>query len=211
MKLHPFARRLVLFGAPLALALLMLFHTYGGVSSRATPLPFMALHLAMLPLFMLLAWGVWLLLEGVPGPVAWGSRLSLGLFVPLYAAYDAVYGLARSMMYDYALRYADTPEAGAAVAQAAGAFWRYPAADLVRYGGAACWCAGLLAACWALARAGRPRWPLPFLALAGVALLFDHPAPPGTVAFGAFLVAAWGLERRGRASAGRRPSYEGSA
>jgi len=190
----------VLLGAPLLLALLMLYHSYGGVSSRATPLPFMALHLALLPLFMLLAWGVWLLLEGVRGPVAWFSRLTLGLFVVLYSAYDAVYGLARSMMYDYALRYAE-PGQGAAIAAAAGSFWRYPAADIVRYGGAACWCVGLLAAVWALARAGRPAWPLFFLTLAAVALLFDHPAPPGTVAFGAFFVAAWGLERRAAARA----------
>ena len=196
MPLHPSVRQLVLLAPPLLLALLMLVHSYGGLSSRETPLPFMALHLVLLPLFMLLAWGVWLLLTGVPGWAAWLARLGLGLFVPLYSAYDAVYGLARSMMYDYALRYADTPEAAAAVAQAAGAFWRYPAADLVRYGGAACWCVGLLAAVWALARAGRPAWPLFFLTLAAVALLFDHPAPPGTVAFGAFFVAAWGLERR---------------
>ncbi len=198
MTLHPTARRLILLGTPLLLALLMLYHSYGGVSSRTTPLPFMALHLLLLPLFMLLAWGVWLLLGGVRGTAAWVSRLSLGLFVPLYSAYDAVFGLARSMMYDYAVRYAETPEQGAAIAQAAGSFWRYPAADMVRYGGAACWCLGLLAAVWALARAGRPRWPLFFLTLSAVALLFDHPAPPGTVAFGAFFLAAWGLE--GRAS-----------
>lgn len=111
-------------------------------------------------------------------------------------------------MYDYALRYADTPEAAAAVAQAAGAFWRYPAADLVRYGGAACWCLGLLAAVWALARAGRPRWPLFFLTLAALALLFDHPAPPGTVAFGAFFVAAWGLGRHARPPASVPASAE---
>lgn len=193
--LHPIVRRLILLGTPLLLTLLMLYHSYGGVSSRTTPLPFMALHLVLLPLFMLLAWGVWLLLDGVRGPVAWLSRLSLGLFVVLYSAYDAVYGLARSMMYDYAVRYAETPEQGVAIAEAAGSFSRYLAADLIRYGGAACWCAGLLAAVWALFRAGRPRWPLLFLALSGVALLFDHPAPPGTVAFGAFFVAAWGLER----------------
>lgn len=192
MPLHPAVRQLVLLAPPLLLALLMPVHSYGGLSSRETPLPFMALHLAMLPLFMLLAWGVWLLLAGVPGWAAWLSRLCLGLFVPLYAAYDAVYGLAGSMMYDYALRYADTPEAAAAIARAAGAFWRYPAADLVRYGGAACWCLGLLAAVW----------PLFFLALAAVALLFDHPAPPGTVAFGAFFVAAWGLGRAERPPAG---------
>lgn len=196
MTLHPTARRLVLLGTPLLLALLMLYHSYGGVSSRTTPQPFMFLHLLLLPLFMLLAWGVWLLLDGVRGTAAWVSRLSLGLFVPLYSAYDAVYGLARSMMYDYAARYAETPEQGAAVAQAAGSFWRYPAADAVRYGGAALWCLGLLAAVWALARAGRPRWPLFFLTLSAVALLFDHPAPPGTVAFGAFFLAAWGLEGR---------------
>ncbi len=198
MTLHPTVRRLVLLGTPLLLALLMLYHSYGSVSSRTTPLPFMLLHLLLLPLFMLLAWGVWLLLEGVRGTAAWVSRLSLGLFVPLYSAYDAVYGLARSMMYDYAARFAETPELGAAVAQAAGSFWRYPAADAVRYGGAALWCLGLLAAVWALARAGRPRWPLFFLTLSAVALLFDHPAPPGTVAFAAFFLASWGLE--GRAS-----------
>jgi hypothetical protein len=194
MTPHPTARRLILLGTPLLLAVLMLYHTYGGVGSRTTPLPFMALHLALLPLFMGLAWGGWLLLDGVRGTAAWVSRLSLGLFVPLYSAYDAVYGLARSMMYDYAARYAE-PELGAAVAQAAGSFWRYPAADAVRYGGAALWCVGLLAAVWALAHAGRPRWPLFFLTLSAVALLFDHLAPPGTMAFGAFWVAAWGLER----------------
>ena len=94
-----------------------------------------------------------------------------------------------------------------AVAQAAGSFWRYPAADAVRYGGAALWCLGLLAAVWALARAGRTRWPLFFLTLSAVALLFDHPAPPGTVAFAAFFLAAWGLE--GRASKGALVSTSG--
>jgi len=195
MPLHPLFRRLILWGTPLTLTALMLYHTYGGVSSRSTPAPFMTLHLVLLPLFMLLAWGVWLLLEGVPGPAAWVSRLSMGLFVPLYSAYDAVYGIARSIFYDYAVTRAETPEMGAAVAEAAGSLWRYPAADVVRYGGAFFWTVGLLAAAWALWRAGRPRVPVLFLVPAALALLFDHPAPPGAVAFGAFFVAAFLLER----------------
>jgi hypothetical protein len=60
--------------------------------------------------------------------------------------------------------------------------------------GTGAWVVALVAAAVALRRAGASLGPFILLILAGVFLMGGHPYPAGTLAFGAFFVAAGWLE-----------------
>lgn len=193
MSLHPLLRRLVVLGAPAVLAGLMVFHaTPGAFSGEAGLGTFIELHLVMLPLFALTAWAGWLLAAGATGVDAVLARLALGLFVPFYAAYDGILGVARSLVYIRAER-ADGEEAEALTA-AARSLGGYDATWLVAKIGTWAWIVGVLALAVVVARTRRQSVPALLLVPAAVALYWDHPAPAGTIAFGCFFLAALWLE-----------------
>jgi hypothetical protein len=51
------------------------------------------LHLLLLPVFPLLAVSLWLLLRGVPGPVAWVARIAAYGYATFYGVTDVVVGI----------------------------------------------------------------------------------------------------------------------
>jgi hypothetical protein len=51
------------------------------------------LHLLLLPIFPLLAVSLWLLLRGVPGPVAWVARIAAYGYATFYSVIDVVVGI----------------------------------------------------------------------------------------------------------------------
>jgi len=51
------------------------------------------LHVLLLPLFPLLAVSLWLLLRGVPGPVAWVARIAAYGYAGFYTALDVLAGI----------------------------------------------------------------------------------------------------------------------
>jgi len=96
-------RRVVLLGAPLALALLEIFHPER--PSRASEAVeqgvwFMWFHFIQVPLIGLIALAVYLLTEGLEGRAVMVSRWALGVFAVFFSAYDAAAGIATG----YALR-----------------------------------------------------------------------------------------------------------
>lgn len=180
-------------GAPAALAGLMVLHTVPGAFAGVEGLGrFIDLHIVMLPLFVLTAWGGWLLIGDATGFDAVLARLALGLFVPFYAAYDGMLGIARSLVHVRAER-ADGAEADTLTA-AARSLAGYDATQTVSGTGTWMWIVGVLALAVVVARTRRRPGPALLLVPAAVALYWDHPAPAGTIAFGCFALAAAWLE-----------------
>jgi hypothetical protein len=194
MDLRTATRRLVVLGAPLALTILELFHPAPRDFEEwlAQADWFFALHLIHLPLFGLLGLAVIMLLGKVRGPAAAVARGAIGVFVVVYSAYDTLAGIARGTLYRYARGV--PPEEQRAIEAAAKALSNSNELIALFGIGTLGWTLGVVAATIALWKAGRPRLPLLALALGGLLLLGDHPAPFGPLAFGAFFLGAAGLE-----------------
>src|SRR5215211_5236880 len=105
-------RRVVLLGAPLALALLEVFHPERPNSATEAVeqgVWFMWFHFIQLPLIGLIALAVYLLSDGLEGRAVSVSRWAIGVFVIFFSAYDAAAGIGTG----YALRNAQELSAGA--------------------------------------------------------------------------------------------------
>jgi len=188
-------RRVVLLGAPLALAILEIFHPERPNSASEAVeqgVWFMWFHFIQLPLIGLIALAVYLLSDGLEGRAVSVSRWAIGVFVILFSAYDAAAGIGTG----YALRNAQELSAGAqdAIYEAVKDM---PVVSLI-FGlsvvGTGAWVVALIAAAMALRRAGASFSPFILLILAGVFLMGGHPYPAGTLAFGSFFLATAWLE-----------------
>ena len=85
-------RVLVVAGPALVLAGLGLTHPQ---QLTATSAPWWTtLHIMLLPIFPLLAVSLWLLLRGVPGPVAWVARIAAYGYATFYSVTDVIVGIA---------------------------------------------------------------------------------------------------------------------
>jgi len=160
-------RRVVLLGAPLAVAILEIFHPQpAGVGESVEQGGwFMWFHIIQLPLIALVVLAVYLLTEGLEGQAASVSRWALGVFAVFFSAYDAAAGIATG----YALRNAQGLSAGAQEA-IHHAVIDLPGLSLI-FGlsivGTGAWVVALIAAAMALRRAGASRGPFILLILAG--------------------------------------------
>ena len=193
MEVRLAARRLLLIGTPVVLALLMIIHQL--IDQFERPLAFLALHLLLVPLFALMGVAIWVLLEGIGGAVAWAARVAAFLFLVGYVALDAISGIAASAIL------------------ASGAPWSKEATRVLFASGPAAipttvavlaWRVSVVLGALALYRAGRPLAPLVVLVASGLWLNQNHGGLRGVVVFGGFAVAAaWleyfpgGLRRRG--------------
>jgi hypothetical protein len=201
-------RRVVLLGAPLALALLEIFHPERPSSASEAVEQggwFMWFHFIQLPLIGLIALAVYLLTDGLEGRAVSVSRWAIGVFAVFFSAYDAAAGIATG----YALRNAQGLSAGAQAAVYE-AVKDMPVLSLI-FGlsvvGTLAWVVALIAAAMALRRAGASRVPFILLILAGVFLMGGHPYPAGTLAFGSFFLAtAWLELAQGRLTSDSQPS-----
>jgi hypothetical protein len=196
-----------MLGAPLALAILEIFHPQpGGVGESVEQGGwFMWFHIIQVPLIGLIALAVYLLTEGLEGRAVMVSRWAVGVFAVFFSAYDAAAGIATG----YALRNAQGLPAGAQEAVYE-AVKDMPGLSLI-FGlsivGTGGWVVALIAAATALRRAGASRGPFVLLILAGVLLMGGHPFPAGTLAFGCFFLAtAWLELAPGRLTSASQPS-----
>jgi hypothetical protein len=200
-------RRVVVLGAPLALAILEIFHPERPTSAGEAVeqgVWFMWFHFIQVPLIGLIALAAYLLTDGLEGRSASVSRWAIGVFTVFFSAYDAAAGIGTG----YALRNARGLSAGAQEAIYE-AVKDMPVVSLI-FGlsivGTAAWVVGLVGAALALRRAGASLGPFILLILAGVFLMGGHPYPAGTLAFGSFFVAAAWLEfAPGRFTSASRP------
>src|SRR5437763_5723693 len=107
-------RRLVLFGVPLILGCLEIFHPVLGTSGIVATLSpqvnwWLTLHLLQLLLFGLLAVAVLLLTMGLPGWVTTISRIGVWFFVVFYMALDTLAGARQWHHYPYGTRASSQP------------------------------------------------------------------------------------------------------
>src|ERR687890_833662 len=201
-------RRVVLLGAPFALAILEIFHPERPSSASEAVeqgVWFMWFHFIQVPLIGLIALAVYLLTDGLEGRAVSVSRWAIGVFAVFFSAYDAAAGIATG----YALRNAQGLPAGAQKAIHE-AVIDMPGLSLI-FGlsivGMGAWVVALITAAMALRRAGAPRGPFILLILAGVFLMGGHPFPFGTLAFGRFFLApAWLELAPGRIASANDPS-----
>ncbi len=188
------AQRLVLLGAPLALAVLEVFHPrredlVGAIGEADW---FFWFHMIQLPLVGLVAVAAFLLTEALTGPLVTASRWAVGVFAVFFSSYDAAAGIATG----YVLRNAQglPAESQTAIFEAAHDMPGPSLIFLLSVVGTGAWTVGMVTAAVALRRAGVPRMTFVLLTLAGVFLLGGHPFPFGTLAFGCFFLAAARME-----------------
>jgi hypothetical protein len=187
-------RRLVLLGAPLALAVLEVFHPREEVLAGAIGEAdwFFWFHMIQLPLVGLVAVAAFLLTAGLTGPLVASSRCAVGVFAVFFSAYDAAAGIATG----YVLRNAQglPAESQTAIFEAAHDMPGPSLIFLLSVVGTGAWTVALVTAGMALRRAGASRTTFALLIFAGVFLLGGHPFPFGTLAFGCFFLAAARME-----------------
>jgi hypothetical protein len=188
-------RGVVLLGAPLAFAVLEIFHPeWPNSASEAVEqgVWFMWFHFIQVPLIGLMALAVYLLTAGMEGLTTGVSRWAIGVFAVFFSAYDAAAGIGTG----YALRNARELPAGAqqAIYEAVKDMPVVSLIFVLSVVGSLAWVVALVAAALSLRRAGAPLGPFILLILAGVFFLGGHPYPAGTLAFGSFFLAAAWLE-----------------
>lgn len=200
-------RGIVLLGAPLALGLLEVFHPHYADDAARELLPhadrWLLVHLLQLPLFGLLAFALYLLVEGLAGPAATASRVGTAIFVVFYTALDAVAGIATGVLARHAL---GAPEAEReALTAVIDQLFTHPLVgggfSLVTAIATAGWLLATLGAAAAHARAGSGLPPVLLLAVAGLVFAVGHVPPSAQIGLGALFAAAAWLEF----SPGRRP------
>jgi hypothetical protein len=180
---HGLAARVVLLGAPLALAVLEVFHPRreDAAGAIAESEWFFWFHMIQLPLVGLVALSVYLLTQGLASRLAAFARWSVAVFAVFFSAYDAAAGIATG----YVLRNARgmPAESQAAVFKAAHDMPGVSMIFVLSMVGTAAWVVAMVTAALALRRAGGSRITLVLLVMAGVFLLAGHPFPFGTLAF----------------------------
>jgi hypothetical protein len=219
---NPLARRLLLFGVPLAVAALGLIHP----GSITNPAPdggtifrqlqdqadlFIGVHLVQLVVFGLLALVVWCLIDGLEGWVATVSRVALLVFVVVYTALDSVAGIAVGVLVREGHGLQAQEQSGAnSLIEAYQDSWITGELNVLGGLGSLAWLIALLAAGGALRRAGAGMLVVGCVILAGVVFAVGHPAPFGTIAMVFLLIAIWGLEA-GRPRAATGPASDSVA
>jgi hypothetical protein len=200
-------RGVVLLGAPLALAVLEIFHPERPNSASEAVeqgVWFMWFHFIQVPLIGLMALAVYLLTAGMEGLTTGVSRWAIGVFAVFFSAYDAAAGIGTG----YALRNARGLPAGAqeAIYEAVKDMPVVSLIFVLSVVGTLGWVVALVAAALSVRRAGASLGPFILLILAGVFLLGGHPYPAGTLAFGSFFLAtAWLEFAPGRLASASRP------
>src|SRR6266536_1556203 len=201
-------QRLAMVAAPLLLLVFSLLHGVDFLISHGVGVPdadqwvqylstvrgrWLALHVAGLALFPLLAVAVWCMLP-VDGMASRLSRWALAVYVVLYPAFDALVGIGSSILLRQreGLSGSDRAVLDSVIKNlsfdfSGPKFWLTAAASLA-------WGTGVVAAAVVLWRKWDWRVGLP-LAVAGVAMSVDHMPPFGAVAGLMLGMAVWQLLR----------------
>ena len=153
-------RNVVLFGVPLAIGVLNLRHPILKPPIYAEILPhlpwWITLHLLNLILFPLLGLAAYLLVKDVHNIAASISRFALGVFVPIYAAFDALAGIGTGIVVLNAHRL--MPHEANSFEPLIDAYWNSGVIYALAAIGSIAWVIAMLAAAVALTNADRRRW-----------------------------------------------------
>jgi hypothetical protein len=198
-------------GVPLAWAVLLWFHpdvnpddVYGSLRDDVTA--YQVVHVGTLIFIGLMGAALYVLVRDMPGTAAKVSRLAIGPFVVLYAAWEAVVGLGIAAMVEHGNNApVGQRPAVADTIQSVGNSVIIGDAGIVGLLGALAWAVAVIAAAVAYRNAGAPvlAWVLLGLSL----LVASHPPPIGPIALVFFAVAVALLARAERSvAAAYRPS-----
>jgi hypothetical protein len=189
-------RRIVLLGTPLLLCILELGHP---LLDHTNPIRMLApivtwwiiLHLLLVPLFALMGWTFFLLLQGVQNRAATLCRYATVVYISFSIGYDTAVGLNSGILASNALA---LPNAQQAVIQdAMHQLFVSPAIVLSYYILLGAGIVSICSAAWALADTGVPR--LPVLVLLGTMLsAYSHATPFGPLGSACFFLAALWIE-----------------
>lgn len=196
-------RRIVLFGTPAVLIVLELGHP---LLDHTNPIKMLApiamwwiiLHVLLIPLFALMGYSLFLLLQGMRSTAATISRIATVIFVAFEVGYDTAVGLNSGI---FVYNAAALPAAQQSVVQQAlQQLYGDPAIVISYY---IFFLAGIVAICsavWALYRVGVPR--LPLIVLLGTLLsTYSHALPYGPLGTTCFFIAVVWIELTWRKSA----------
>jgi hypothetical protein len=186
--------------APLALAVLELFHPHPDDLMAVDVPRWLLVHYAQIPLFALSACAVAALLRHQRGAIAWLSRIALLVFACSFIAFDTAAGVVTGLLVS-AARESGHPDSWR---PALDAVWLDPIVGGMRQPqslslsslGAFALALGTTAAAMALYRAGRSLWPALLLAGSGFGIIVfhTHAWPGGPLTFGGIALASAWLE-----------------
>lgn len=194
--------------APLALAVLEIFHPHVHDVMSLDLRLWMTIHYAQIPLFALAGLGMAMLVRDHRNWAATVCRLSMFVFVVSYIAFDTAAGVVTGVLVN-AARASATPENWR---PAIDLIWGHPivggsssgpSPPLLAVLGAIAWAIGAIAAAISLKRAGASLWPCLLLVVSGfgITIFRTHAWPGGPATFGGLaLAAAWILWERRRAA-----------
>jgi hypothetical protein len=210
---------LFVVGAPLALAVLEMFHPHPHDVFQLDLQTWLVVHYLQLPLMPLAALAAVVLVRGRSGLAAAVCRVGMFVFAVSYTAFDTAAGIVTGVLVKAALA-TSTPEAWHAPVMEV---WTHPiiggapgTVPLLAVLGAVAWMLGALGAAVAVRRAGSSWTPVVLLVVSALGLVVfrTHAWPGGPVTFGSLAAAAAWLqgERAGQTEKGvARAAAQGSA
>jgi hypothetical protein len=192
-------RRLVLLGTPLAFAAVTLLHPMASPDEPSLAVGrWWTVHLLQIPLTILLAYGIWILLDGLRSTAATIARAALPVFLVCFSAYDAVAGLATGWLAQAAGEQSGAEQLAtqAAIGELFNDNWLAGNFSVLGSASAVAWAVVAVAGALALRRAGADGLTVGLMALSLVFL--NHPAPTDTIGMLALFGAAflWDRHRR---------------
>ncbi len=189
-------RRVVLLGTPLILGILELGHP---LLDHMNPIKMLApiatwwiiLHLLLVPLFALMGWMLFLLLQDVHNRAATVSRYATVVYISFTIGYDTAVGLNSGILVSNAVALPNAQQA--VIQQAMHQLFVNPAIILSYYILLGAGIVSISSAAWALSRAGVPRLPV-FVLLGAVLSAYSHATPFGPLGSACFFLAALWIE-----------------
>jgi hypothetical protein len=157
---------------------------------------YLAIHLVQPVLILLLAWGIWLLVKGLPGRAAQVARVAIVPYAIVYSMFDAIAGVALGQIIRQA-NAASTADAATVQRLLDESGTDYIGMGIWLASGLA-WFAMALAAAVAVKHAGG-LGPTLLMAIGAAVFAIAHPFPPGPIGITLFgLGVAWLELRQGR-------------
>jgi hypothetical protein len=188
-------RRAVLFGGPLGYIVLGLVHPMGDLEVGDPAGFYIFLHLIQPLLIALVAFGLWLLVDGLESTAARVVRYSLVPYLIVYSMFDAVAGVATGLIVQEAngMSVADQ----AAVQRMMDGIGEHLVLVALWIGAGVSWLIPAVAA--AIAVSDRvPRWVTVGMVIGAAVFAVGHPIPPGPIGMSLYLGGILWLELRGR-------------
>ncbi|MET0972724.1 MAG: hypothetical protein ABWY95_04820 [Thermoleophilaceae bacterium] len=185
----------MLFGGPLGYIVLGLFHPMGDVEVGDATGLYIFLHLVQPVLIALIAYGLWLLVEGLESTAATIVRYALVPYLILYSMFDAVAGVAIGLVVQEANGMSAADQA--AVQRMMDGIGEHGVLVALWIGSGLSWLVPAVAAALAV-RERVPSWVTGAMVLGALVFAVGHPFPPGPIGMALFLGGILWVELRPR-------------